>query len=270
MIEDIWLGSEHRYKNYIASLNRFEEKIYPQLALKASLDDYGSNPVTVEKAGKFSFINIKGDTLKDTTNYTRWMGTPTYEDIHESIDNVEEDSSIEMAVFIINTYGGQAAGVKKLASRINSMKKTTVSFTPENQKSAGMWYGSACDIRVASPDASLGSIGVIAQLFTHEKHLEMEGISVHIERSVPGKQVINPNEALSDAGRALMRKGVTDIHNDFEKAMSGYLKIDRQVFSETIATGAEFSPKEALQLGLINYMMPLEELVNRLAKLKGK
>lgn len=270
MIESIWLGSESRYKSYISELRRFEEKVYPQLELKASLDDYGSNPVTVEKAGDFAFISIKGDTVKEASWYTRWRGIATYDDIHESINDVEGDPAIKWAIFVIDTYGGQASGVKKLAERISSMKKSTVSFTPENQMSAGMWYGSACDIRVAAPDARLGSIGVIAQLFTHEKELEMAGISVHIERSVPGKQVINPNEALSDSGKALIRKGVMEIHNDFEKAMSSYLGIDRKVFSETVATGAEFTPKEALQLGLINYMMPLEELVKRLSKLKGK
>jgi ClpP class serine protease len=270
MIEDIWLGSEARHKLYLSELARFEERVFPQISLRETVDDYGANPVTVEKAGEFAFITISGDTVKDTTWYTRWRGFPTYQDMHESIDNVEGDSAIKFAIFVINTYGGQAAGVNKLANRISKMQKTTVSFTPENQKSAGMWYGSACDIHVADPDASLGSIGVIAQLFTQEKRLEMKGISVHTERSVPGKQVINPNEALSDAGKALLRKGVMDIHNDFEKAMSGYLGIDRKVFSETIATGAEFTAKEALQVGLINYIMPLEELVKKLAKLKGK
>lgn len=270
MIENVWLGSDSRYSSYLAELRRFEEKIHPQLGLKASLDDYGSNPVTVEKAGEFAFISIKGDTVKEASWFTRYRGIPTYDDIHASIDDVEGDSAIKWVVFVIDTYGGQAAGVKKLAERINKMKQSTVSFTPEVQMSAGMWYGSACDIRVAAPDSRLGSIGVIAQLFTHEKELEMAGISVHTERSVPGKQLINPNEALSEAGKLKIRKDVMEIHNEFEKALSGYLGIDRQVFSETIATGEEFNPKEALQLGIINYMMPLEELVKRLSKLKGK
>ena len=269
MIENIWLGCEDGFKTYLSRVTQFEEKILPQLDLKSSFDRYGNNPVIVQKAGEYALIRIKGDTVKETSMMSRWFGMPSYEDMAESIIDVEGDPDIKRAVFIIDSYGGQAAGVKRLANKIASMKKETIAFTSETQKSAAMWYGSACDICVADPDAKLGSIGVIAQMMTYDRRLEMDGISVHTVRSVPDKQVINPYEKMTDKGLALMDKGVKEIHVEFEKAMSGFRKIDRQVFSDTIATGLEFSAKEALQLGLIDSIMPLEELVKRLAKSKG-
>ena len=265
----IWLGDSECGRSIFAAARQFDEVIFPKLDLRENLDDYGSNPVGYEKAGDVAIIKVKGGTLKSPSFMTRWLQIPTYEDIADRLDSAAGDSKIKLILFLLDSSGGQASGVKKLAEKIREIGKPIISFTEEIQMSAAMWYGSACTQCVADPDAELGSIGVIATVLTYADAYKKEGIGVNIFRSVPGKQLVNSMEDMSEEGRKSIQKTVDAFHVSFVKAMSGYRGIDEKLFSENIATGLTFSAKEALQHKLIDHIMPLNELVTRLAKFKG-
>jgi signal peptide peptidase SppA len=160
---------------------------------------------------------------------------------------MEEDEEIETIVVDISSPGGTVTGVEEAALALSRSSKKTVAYTETEAASAAYWIGSSADRFVATPSATVGSIGVYMAIPDYSKAFEAAGVRMDVIKSGTLKGAGIPGTSLSDAQRADLQAQVEAIHADFKAAVRGKRKMAKDEDME----GQVFSGKEAARKGLV-------------------
>ena len=128
-----------------------------------------------------------------------------------------------------------------------SIGKPTVAFTDTEAASAAYWIGSAADRFVATPSATVGSIGVYMAIPDVSKAYESMGVKMEVIKSGSLKGAGIEGTSLSDAQRANLQEQVNAIHADFREAV----RSKRRLAKDEDMEGQVFSGKVAARKGLV-------------------
>jgi ClpP class serine protease len=126
-------------------------------------------------------------------------------------------------------------------------KKATVSFTDTEMASAAYWIGSQADRVVATPSATVGSIGVYMAFADVSKAYESMGVKMEVIKSGTLKGAGIEGTSLSEGQRADLQEQVNAIHADFRNAV----KAKRSSVSDSDMEGQVFSGRKAASKGLV-------------------
>jgi ClpP class serine protease len=122
-----------------------------------------------------------------------------------------------------------------------------VAFTDTEAASAAYWIGSAADRFVATPSATVGSVGVYMAIPDYSKAFEMEGVRMDVIKSGTLKGAGIPGTSLTDAQRADLQAQVEEIHADFKASVLG----KRSMVADEDMEGQVFSGRTAARKGLV-------------------
>ena len=163
------------------------------------------------------------------------------------------DDAVKEIVLAINSPGGQAAGLGPLADDVReaSRLKPTVASVSSIGASAAYWVASQCGSIVASPYASVGSIGVYTLLIDDVRFWDGVGVGWTLVTSggIKGKWATGQpvdDELVEDAQRE-----VDAVMSDFVRAVaSGRGFVEAEV--RKMGTGHCWRAEEAMRLGLVD------------------
>ena len=198
-------------------------------------------------AGKVGVIPLRGVIGKGLSRLESLTGAADVEEFTAALEAMNEDSSVETIVVDISSPGGTVTGVEEAAAMLAKSKKRTVAFTDTEAASAAYWIGSAADRFVATPSATVGSIGVYMAIPDYSKAFEMQGVRMDVIKSGALKGAGIPGPSLSDAQRADLQAQVESIHADFKAAVRAKRKLTKDEDME----GQVFSGRQAAQKGLV-------------------
>lgn len=202
-------------------------------------------------SGNVALIKIEG--VITSTGDSGFFGEPvaSADVINEFIDKADKNKEIKAIIFEINSPGGSAVASEEIASRINRLNKTTVSYIREVGASGGYWIASETDRIFASRMSITGSVGVIAS------YLEFSGLlnryNVTYQRLVAGehKDIGTPLRKLTPIEEELLQEQLDQIHGFFLDEVKQNRKLnDKQV--KEIETGIFFIGAKAKELNLID------------------
>ena len=125
--------------------------------------------------------------------------------------------------------------------------KKTIAFTDTEAASAAYWIGSAADRFVATPSATVGSIGVYMAIPDYSKAFEMQGVKMDVIKSGSLKGAGIPGTSLTDAQRADLQAQVEAIHADFK----ANVRSKRSLVKDEDMEGQVFSGRQAAGKGLV-------------------
>ena len=199
------------------------------------------------KAGRVGVITIRGVIGKGLSRLEALTGASDVDDFTSALEMMEEDSEVETILIDISSPGGTVTGVEEAAALLARSSKPTVAFTDTEAASAAYWIGSAADRFVATPSATVGSIGVYMAIPDYSKAFEMQGIRMDVIKSGTLKGAGIPGTSLSDAQRADLQAQVEEIHADFKAAVRG----KRSLIKDEDMEGQVFSGKSAAAKGLV-------------------
>lgn len=269
---DLWLGSEQSAYEYQRVLRHVMEK-HGSLSVMLRADgedDEPENPVPYQVTDRgIAILNISGSTISTTTGWSRYYGLISYQDIKERVAQAADDPAVKMILPVIDSPGGQASGVKPLAQFMRDVSrkvKPVMSFTEKTMASAALWYGTAADGVFADEDARVGSVGVFLVHMEYVDMFKKEGITPTVFRTAPYKALGNPYEKLSDKARAEITKEMGEIHDRFVNGIALNRSLSATEVSQQIANGRVFNAKEALNLKLIDNVLPFDQVVAKLSK----
>lgn len=175
------------------------------------------------------------------------------------------DDQVKAVVMNFDSPGGMTNGIEEFSQEIFNARgtKPIVAQVDSLAASAALWLASACDEIVITPGGSVGSVGVFAVHEEMSKALEAEGITRTLISSGGVKGTINDFMPLSDEAKAEIKSRVDYVDGLFVKALSRNRGVTQAAVPEQFGRGEMFSPKAALDRGLVDRIAPLSETLGR-------
>lgn len=191
-------------------------------------------------------------------------GLSSYEGLRRGFDEALADESIKTIVLHIDSGGGEASGCFELARHIMASRgqKKIIAYVDEFACSAAYALASSAEEIIASPDADVGSIGVIMVHQELTKAFEKNGVTINVIKAGEFKGMGSPFQALSEESKERLQKRINDTYATF----TGFVAESRNLSEEAVKnTEANvYSAQEALELGLINSIMSQDDFLNYL------
>ena len=215
--------------------------------------------------GLIAIIPIKG-TITSEELYFGIISTS--QEIIGAIEDAEKKRKIKAVIFEINSPGGTPFAAKEVATCIDGMKKPTIAWIREYATSGAYWIASACDEIVADELSTVGSIGVMSIRPDIGELLKKFGIDVETLKTGIYKGLGLPYEKPTEEERALLRKELDEIKENFLNAIAQYRKLNEEILKE-LATGMVYLGREAKELGLVDHLGGKELAIRRAKERSG-
>lgn len=220
--------------------------------------DFQERNASLQYGRKFFpvIVDLKTPIVKYTSY--GYIGTQYISSLLKSLDS---HPSVTAIVLDIDSGGGMVSGTQELAHTIRSMQKPTIAYTGGYMCSAAYWIGSACDKVVAAPFAEcIGSIGTMLSAQDFAPLLEKYGAKVY-ELYAPESTEKNKAWRALKAGDD---KDVLQNLSDFNARFLNDVRAFRTEVNEIVFKGDVYMPEKANELGLIDEIMTLDEIIRQL------
>lgn len=212
-------------------------------------------------------LNIDGPlSYKPVTIMGFDCGGASYQQIKEDFTYLV-DSGAKTVAFSVSSGGGEAFQMMPTA---NYMRKLATEndvriITYVDGLSASAAYGLSviADELIMAPSSEVGSVGVLVRLMNDSKALEMEGY----ERTFISA---GDDKIPFDADGSFRKEFLEDIQGKVDtlyEEFTGFVAEHRNLSVEAVKStqARTFLPKEAIELGLADRVMTLEEFYTHLA-----
>ena len=190
----------------------------------------------------------------------------------DTLDVIKElqESKAAGVLLAIDSPGGTTTGAEAvyLALRKLAEKKPVVAVVSNTAASGAYIAALGADQIFVRGNSLVGSIGVLAEVQSLYKGLDMIGVKVDEFKSSPLKNAPNNFEPTSDAARAAIMALIDDNYNWFK----GLVKERRGLTDEElakVADGRVFTGRQAVPLKLVDAFGGESEAVDWLEKTKG-
>ena len=207
---------------------------------------FGEKPKAY-KAGKVGIVPLRGVVGKSLAPIDKMTGAVDLDDFYNDLDEMENDEEVEFIIVDISSPGGTVTGVEEAAARLARSSKPTVAFTDTEAASAAYWIGSAADRFVATPSATVGSIGVYMAIPDLSEAYRQAGVEMQVIKAGKLKGAGIEGTKLSDEQKADLQAQVNELHADFKASVRG----KRKMVKDEDMEGQVFSGKVAARKGLV-------------------
>lgn len=249
--------------------NKFEiniRSVYPAYVRDKKLEDkYLYN----HKESKIALIPVHGAIAKRMNLFHEISGGVSTELLRKSIDEAINSPEIDAIVLDVESPGGTVDGTKEIADFIYESrgKKPIIAHANGLMASAAYWISSAVDRITAYDTAQVGSIGVITAHYDYSKQDEMKGVKRTYLYSGKYKAMGNDTEPLSKEAKNYIQKQLDDIYTMFVESVAMHRGKDVKHVLSHMADGRIFLAKDALEAGLIDDIMNLEQTIQLAAEM---
>ena len=216
--------------------------------------------------------------------------------IVEELRRYADSSRILGILLRIESPGGAVGAAQEIYGAVReAQKKKPVFASMGNTAASGGYYVAAGAERIfANPGTVTGSIGVIFELTNWEDLVEKVGLRFEVVKSGEYKDIGSPARPVTAAERRILQGLIDDVYDQFldailetrraplTSALQHALVKNRSVlgddmpstmtleqFARQIADGRLFSGRQAVELGLVDELGPMELAVQRLAEKVG-
>jgi protease-4 len=147
-------------------------------------------------------------------------------------------------------------------------KKNVVVSMGSVATSGGYYVACAADKIVANSGTITGNIGVVVHFSNVEELLKKIGLKPSIVKSGRYKDIGSPLREMTRDEKRLIQEVVDDIYDQFLEAVSLNRNISKEK-AASIADGKIFTGRQALKMGLVDFLGDKEYAINLAAKLSG-
>jgi len=211
-----------------------------------------------------ALISVDGVLAKRMNMMMQISGGTSMQMIERDIAAAVADPSAHSIVLMIDSPGGTVDGTQTLASAVRraSASKPIVALASGTMASAAYWVGSAADaVYIDSATTSVGSIGVVAKHVDMSRAEESQGLKTTEITAGKYKRVASQYAPLSEEGRASIQEQVDYIYGEFVDAVAAHRGVSVEKVLSDMADGRVFMGKQAVQAGLVDGVMPLDDLL---------
>ena len=166
----------------------------------------------------------------------------------------------------INSPGGSPVQSALIGQRIRLLAKEknlkVIAFVEDVAASGGYWLACAADEIVVDPNSIVGSIGVITAGFGLTGLLERFGVERRVYTAGEHKHRLDPFSPVKEEDVAWLKGLQGELHTQFTDWVK-QRRGDKLVDDPDLFTGEVWTGARALELGLVDGLGSLREVVNK-------
>jgi len=192
------------------------------------------------------------------------------EELIEQINEFADDRGIRAVVLRIDSPGGGVVPSQEIYQAVRELKKKkkVVASMGSVAASGGYLIAVAADRIVANPGSITGSISTVMHYANVEGLLKKVGVRSSVVKSGKFKDIGSPTREMTAEERSLIQAIVDDIYDQFVRTIALNRKLPLQRIFE-LADGRIFSGRQAMDLGLVDELVGLQDAVLLAGKLSG-
>jgi len=239
------------------------ERILKPKAERPEEDFFGDELPQMKIVGTTAIIPVDGVIGRKLGMMEKSCGATDTLDIEEDLKSALANPSVKNIVLDVNSPGGTVSGVPELAQAIANADKSkpVIAFANDMMCSAAYWISAGARRVVATPSASVGSIGVFVPWVDKSKAYEAMGLSVDIIKAGKYKAMGYPGTSLTSEQRGFIQADVDSTHAEFRSFVKQY----RTSVGDESMEGQTFSGKDASSVKLVGQLVSsMDELLSQL------
>lgn len=239
--------------DYDKRIDSYEEEQLNRLKQRA-----GINP-----DNDIGMIDVSGTLVAKAGQINGCVELTSYEKI-KATTAMQIKLGAKSIVYMIDSGGGEAYTAFSTGRDLRKMADAagikTYAYVDGMAASGAYMMASAAHEIVSNEDSDVGSIGVLVQLINPSKHLQQEGYERTFITAGDHKVPFDKDGNFQEEFINRIQSGVQKTYEKFVTAVSDLRGLSKQEIIDTQAR--VFDAPEALNLGLIDKIMELEEFEN--------
>ncbi|HDP0319399.1 TPA: S49 family peptidase [Salmonella enterica subsp. enterica serovar Concord] len=194
-----------------------------------------------------------------------FSGMTGYDGITARLQQAVNDPEVKGILLDIDSPGGQAAGAFDCADMIHRLgqQKPVWALVNDTATSGAMLLAAACQRRLITQTARIGSIGVVMTHISYAGQIEQEGVNITLIYSGAHKTDLNPYQALPEAVRADYQQRMDETRQMFAEKIALYTGLSVAAVMATEA--AVYDGQAGIDAGLADEMVNAADAVSRMA-----
>ncbi|RUM59174.1 MAG: signal peptide peptidase SppA [Persephonella sp.] len=186
----------------------------------------------------------------------------------KKISTARKNKSIKAVVLVVDSPGGAVGSSQEIYRALEKLRKEKpLVVSMGNVAASGGYYISVpANVIYANPGTITGSIGVIIQHVNVKSLLNKVGVKVENIKSGKNKDILYPNNDLTDEQKKLLEDTIKDVYDQFLDAIVKYRPIRKEKLRK-YADGRIFSGRQALKLGLVDKLGNVQDALEEARKL---
>ncbi len=222
---------------------------------------------SIEIKNNVAIISAHGVIAKRMNMFTQISGGVSSEILGAQIQMAIDDADIKAIVLDIDSPGGTVDGTFELADAIYSSrgKKPIVALADGLMASAAYAIGAAADSVYMTGDTThVGSIGVVTAHTDYSKRESMLGVKTTEIYAGKYKRVASSHNPLSEEGKKSIQESVDYLYSIFVDRVAIFRGVSTDSVLSEMADGKLFIGQQAIDAGLVDGVISLDDLVGRL------
>jgi signal peptide peptidase SppA len=221
------------------------------------------------KVGSVAVIPMYGPITDRISLMSDISGGTSTAEMSQLLRKVLADDTISAVVFDIDSPGGVTDGAPEFAAELRRARagtKPIVGQVNTLAASAAYWYASQMSEIVVTPSGEVGSIGVYAAHTDMSAANEAAGMKVTYISAAPFKVEGNPDEPLTDEGRAAIQGQIDEFYEMFLGDVAKGRGVSADVVREGYGQGRTLLARKALAAGMVDRVDTMEATLRRLQR----
>ena len=199
---------------------------------------------------------------------TSASGGTSAEMVRDSFRAALTNPDIDGIVFDVDSPGGVVEGIDELAAEIRDARgqKPIAAVANHMAASAAYWAVAGVDELVATPSASVGSIGVFTAHQDVSAAMEAKGVRTTLISAGKYKVEGNQYEPLGEEARVDIQAMVDSWYDTMVHSIAKGRGVGVDVVRDTYGEGRVLRAKRALERGMVDRIDSLDNTIRRVAR----
>ena len=221
-----------------------------------------------ESSRKILILDIDGAITSGATEENPFLprGDSMVNQVISKLDKARADKNIKAVVLRIDSPGGGVTASDVIYRELKNFKDETgipvYAGMLDMATSGGYYIAMAADHIYAHPTTVTGSIGVIALFPQFEDLGRKIGVYFEVIKSGDNKDMTGGFKNMSAEQRAIMQQTIDELQSRFVDVVAeGRPELPRETIAR-LADGRIYTAEQATELGLIDGIMYMEDLID--------
>lgn len=219
-----------------------------------------------------AIISIEGVVAKKMNMFSQISGGASSQLARQSLLDAKNDPAVHSIIQYIDSPGGTVDGTQTYSETVFASRdaKPIVTLGSGTMASAAYWFGSAARaVYIADGTTSVGSIGIVGAHKDISAAEAARGIKTTELTAGKYKRVASQYGPLSEDGRQSIQEQLDYMYSMFVGDVAKYRGVSADVVLRDMAEGRMFTGQQALEAGLVDGIMSLDALIEKLNQDRG-
>ncbi len=195
-------------------------------------------------------------------------GAAYSQQVIDHLKKANQDDKVKAVVLFVDSPGGSVFASDEIYLQIKEMEKPIIAGMGSLAASGGYYVSAPTDEIWASPHSLTCSIGVISQFLNVEEFANEYGITAVTIKSGQFKDTGNPFREFTEEDEALWQAIIDETYDAFVQIVAEGRSMEEEAV-RAVADGRVCTGQQALEMGLVDNLGYLPDVIDRAAELGG-